>query len=923
MIRDLGDVGPDGVPAYDLCIIGSGPAGMTLARELAGAGLRLCVLESGGLRTTRHGDALREVRSDGIRIKPYSRERVFGGASTTWGGLGAALDPIDMSERGFLRMPGWPISRDELLPYWVAAAERYGFAPLRGYGADGFGAIAGRGDVRLTWRDVEEKVLLAASEPLDFGRAHKRLFDAPDLDLWLDATVLRLERGAGDRITHVVARTQAGREVAINAHAFVLATGGLENPRLLLNSGELGNTHDQVGRGLMNHPKQYAGVIALTTPVRELPYHFGCMHRGFAGYAGLRLREALQRERGLLNSYVRFEPMFPWSDNRGVESLVFMVKRSGAVFERWKATQRDQLVSVRDYSETGDDSDFLNNRKTPRELLQMVGAIGAQSPMVARYALARLREDAPPVTAVRLRNFMEMEPHPDNRVTLSDDLDANGQRIPLVRHRPTSLDRRSLVALHQTMARELVANGFGTLTSELVDAEPWPIDGDASHHMGTTRMGHDPTTSVVTPDGRLHGVANVYLAGASVFPTSGCANPTFTIVALAIRLAQHLRATLPRSGVDPQAAISRAVAALPEATSAVRPRASTPRRRVIVVGAGWRVQTDVLPALERLDDYYELGGVFARAGGAITSQVTGTSYPTRRLDSLPAADLAPGTLVYLAVSKSAVPTVLATLTQHDVSAVDLLLETPGLQPRDLRHAGQIAGFRAAWAAEDCTTLPWLETVRAAAVHYQLGALREVVCDRSAYRYHGIAMIKTLLGDADLRTAQRQRGRGKVTRDELRFAGGGTGVMIEPRDYATGTITLRFANGEITDGANGALRLEAVLGRGPAGPVCTGFRIGDVVTTLDADDSALIGEMQPGDSVTSRMDTMKRAGLARLLRAVHGSDAAAAYPVTQAIDDAMVGTVLGKVGRWRAHPWLAATTPIGRTVLGAISRVGRG
>jgi choline dehydrogenase-like flavoprotein len=86
--------------------------------------------------------------------------------------------------------------------------------------------------------------------------------------------------------------------------------------------------------------------------------------------------------------------------------------------------------------------------------------------------------------------------------------------------------------------------GFGRLESDLARADPWPIAQDASHHMGTTRMGRDPASSVVDAQGRVHSLANLYLAGASVFPTSGSANPTFTIVALSIRLAEHLRAEL-------------------------------------------------------------------------------------------------------------------------------------------------------------------------------------------------------------------------------------------------------------------------------------------------------------------------------------------------------------------------------------------
>ena len=145
----------------------------------------------------------------------------------------------------------------------------------------------------------------------------------------------------------------------------------------------------------------------------------------------------------------------------------------------------------------------------------------------------------------RVRNFMEMAPDPNNRVTLSDVLDEDGKRLPLVSHRCGELDRRSMVAVHELLEAEVEAAGLGRFESGLdLDASPWPIDRDASHHMGTTRMGADPGTSVVDPNLCVHGLGNLYLSGASVFPTSGCANPTYTIVALSIRLARHLRAAL-------------------------------------------------------------------------------------------------------------------------------------------------------------------------------------------------------------------------------------------------------------------------------------------------------------------------------------------------------------------------------------------
>ncbi len=548
MIIDLGKAKTDLLPVYDLCIVGSGPAGLTVANELAASGLRICVLESGQLKFSKHGDQLRQVNSDGIRIKDYSRERVLGGASTTWSGLASPLDPIDFQPRPFLRHSGWPLSRDELLPYYEKATQDYGFAPLKLFEPDGFSEVKAGDDRGLAWTALEEKTFLAAANPQHFGRMFRAIFSQPGVDLYLDATLTRLEAGdSAQRIARGVVRSSSGYHGAVTATVFIIAAGGIENARILLNSRDacpqgLGNEHDQVGRYFMNHPKDPYGLIHLKEPLHELPYYFGCLFQGYAGYGGIRFKDRAQIEKGCLNSYVRFEPLFPWSDNRGVESLIFLVKRSAVLLERWKARAKERIVSLRDYAETGDDTELQNDRKTWLDWLGLFVAIAANFPMVLRYVMARLREGAhPAIHTIRMRNFMEMEPAPENRVTLSDKTDAYGQPIPHVYHQTTVLDRQSLIALHQTLATEVRDMGLGELASELETCEPWPITYDASHHIGTTRMGADPATSVVTPDGRLHSVDNVYMAGSSVFPSSGCANPTFTIVALAIRLAEHLR----------------------------------------------------------------------------------------------------------------------------------------------------------------------------------------------------------------------------------------------------------------------------------------------------------------------------------------------------------------------------------------------
>ncbi|MCC7173004.1 MAG: GMC family oxidoreductase [Planctomycetes bacterium] len=547
MIRDLAaHEGP--LPEYDVCIVGSGPAGTTVAVELADSGLRVAVLESGTQKTSARGDRLRRVDSVGITIKDYSRERVLGGASSTWAGLSSPLDPIDFERRPWLVAPGWPFARAELEPYYEAAAARYRFPPRSCFAPDGFARLRAKSPLQPAFERLDEKVFLARATPQHFGREHRAVYERELVDLWVDATVLRLEaNGAGSHVDAVSVRTSNGRTERLRARSFVLACGGIENARLLLLSRAadgraLGNTNDQVGRWFMNHPKNYFGVLRLANPVEAAPYWFGCLHDGFAGYGGLRLTEDEQRRRRVLNSYVRFEPLFPWSDNRGVEAFILLVKRATFVLRSFTRTKAGEVIELRDYAETGDDSTLQNERKGIVGWLGVIGLVLINLHRVAQYVFFRLvKAVRPKIRRVRLRNFMEMEPRAEHRVTLAGERDEDGKELPRVTHAPTELDRRSLIELHTTLRAEFERTGLGRLEGELERAEPWPIDQDASHHLGATRMGNDPATSVVDADLKVHGVDNLFCAGGSVFPTSGCANPTFTIVALSIRLARHLR----------------------------------------------------------------------------------------------------------------------------------------------------------------------------------------------------------------------------------------------------------------------------------------------------------------------------------------------------------------------------------------------
>ena len=547
-LKDITKETPSG--HYDICIVGSGPAGLTLANELASSGKRIAVIESGEVGKTPYADALREVKNTGeIFIRPSSRERVLGGASTTWSSLSAPLDQIDLENRPYLsHSTGWPLTLSDLKPYYRRTTQ-YGFPSLESFDGSWLAEARDAGDFAFSSSRILEKTFIAKDPPWNFGQKLHSIFNAHNVDLYLNATVTSLSSKKDTQQTYVTSadiRTPNNDARKISAKMFVLATGGLENARLLLlsrntNPHGLGNNHDQVGRYLMNHPKGNFGIIKLTKPVKNLPHLFGYLRDGWSGYAGIRLQDDSERSLKVLNSYLRFEPIFSWTDSQGITALIIIVKKAKRFLNWWKQKQKN-IVQLRDWNETGDEVNEKRGFNQKINWLSSVWTIITDMPAIFSYIYYRLNNKKELlVKTVRLRNFMEMEPIPENRLTLSDKLDANGNALPSVALNTSTLDRRSLIELHRLFGEEIEKNKIGTLESDLEKVRPWPINAEASHHLGGTRMGIDPLTSVVNSDLRVHGVENLYICGGSVFPTSGCANPTYTICALAIRLADFIK----------------------------------------------------------------------------------------------------------------------------------------------------------------------------------------------------------------------------------------------------------------------------------------------------------------------------------------------------------------------------------------------
>ncbi len=467
----------------DICIVGAGAAGISLALELAGSPLRVALLESGGLEAEPETQALYRGRVFGRRYFSLdtARTRRFGGSTNCWQGICAPLSPLDFEAREWVVNSGWPFSAEELEPFYVRARRICGL-PSEPASPSGEGASA------LPFEGPAIETRLLDVHPRRFGQDHRHAVTrARNVRTYLHANVIEIETPSdGGRITSVRVATLEGGRFSVRARWFVLATGAIENARLLLASNRIrsagiGNEHDWVGRNFMEHPHVVAAVFLPSYADLSLDLYEPPGGQTPASMAVLGLSEATQRSERLMSAFIRPVSQADLPD-----------------FER-------ALASVV--------GDIDNRRGGPAQR--------------AHFFLGQC----------------EQAPNPSSRVRLIEQRDALGMPRVQLEWRLSDVDQRSLRRSHEILARELGRAGLGRLQLLLSEFAPdWPEDlGGGRHHMGTTRMSDDPERGVVDRNARVHSVSNLFVAGSSVFPTSGAVGPTLTLVALAIRLADQLK----------------------------------------------------------------------------------------------------------------------------------------------------------------------------------------------------------------------------------------------------------------------------------------------------------------------------------------------------------------------------------------------
>ena len=528
MLTDFNQAQAPRTAPADVCIIGAGAAGITLARGLARRGLRILLLESGGLDYSPESAALGVGENIGAAYYPLedSRLRFFGGTTNIWGGRCAPLDNIDFQARDWVAHSGWPIEAKELADGYQAAYLDLGIgSPDRGandegqWGTAALSLEANRFTSRF-WRFDTQRERFHAQRAQD-------VLKAPDVEVLTNATAVRLQASPErSGLDHILVRNASGHSAKIKANTYVLACGGIENARLLLASNDveplgIGNGHDQVGRFFMEHPHGRLGRIRTRNPYRLWSAFRMRFPQGGVPVAPVLLpTPALQRERGILNTALTFK----WQRNPEAG-----VPRARQVYQALK----HQLAPGR------------GNRRLWHAYRGL------------RFAYARSLRPLLTRGLMRLQDFQlsvmiraEQAPNPASRVVLSSAKDQLGCPKADLDWRLGEQDKHTLRELARALNEELVRLDLGALEPSPWLDQPsldWPVDGTVGnhpiggyHHAGTTRMSADPADGVVNPDCAVHGCPNLYVLGSSVFPTAGWANPTLTILALAHRLKAHL-----------------------------------------------------------------------------------------------------------------------------------------------------------------------------------------------------------------------------------------------------------------------------------------------------------------------------------------------------------------------------------------------
>ncbi len=511
MHTDARTLEPNSLIEGDICIIGAGAAGISMALDWIGGPQKVILLEAGGFEYDEKIQQLNDGQSTGQKYYPLqsSRLRYFGGTTGHWAGLCTPFDDIDFAQRDYVPYSGWPIGRKDLDPFYHKAQLALQLGPFEydlAYWKNSYPNFEPFPlDKNIIWNKMWQY------SKARFGSLYKEtLVQAKNVHLYTYANVVDIHATENiAAIKEVTIKDHEGKSHKVSAKYFVLACGTIQNTRLLLASNSqakkgLGNNQDLVGRYFMEHLEIASAELWLLKPSNTGLYIRD--YRVTQPSAELAITENEQRRQKILNGTVSLIPL---------------------------ALGRNQIPKMVTWQDT-------DPRKAQEITFSQGGEAIKKSAEENMGALSK---------AFQLNTRIEQAPNPNSRVTLGTDRDALGVQKASLHWQLTSLDKDSIRKIHELIGQQFGISGLGRvrLMEFLRDVKDpsWPMGTNGGwHHMGTTRMSDDPKTGVVDGNCKIHGISNLFVAGAACFSTAGAANPTLTLVALSLRLSDHLKKRL-------------------------------------------------------------------------------------------------------------------------------------------------------------------------------------------------------------------------------------------------------------------------------------------------------------------------------------------------------------------------------------------
>jgi len=550
MFFDAREIPPQTQLNCDVVVVGAGAGGIAVAHEFLNSSLDVVLLESGGF----HFEADTQDLYKGEVLDPAHhgpldkyRQRCFGGTTTVWGGRCAPFEAIDFERRPHVPHSGWPVSRGDLDPYYERAhvycdVGRYTYAVAEALPRADAPLLPG-----FKSDDVLQDKIWRFSLPTNFAKLSPAAFkESSRVRVYLHANCLQvLMNKEGNQVAGLRVASLRRNEFTVRAKYYVLAAGGLEVTRLLLASRDvcpagIGNDHDLLGRFYCSHITGELGAATFTPKGGPIIWDYERSHEGVYCRRALSIREETQRRAQLQNfrCILSHPPIADPAHRNGILSAAYLVKRF-FIHKIPPEYSKDMAGHMTPYRRAGA---HLKN-----VLLDAPNLFGFSFKWLEKRILP-LRK-LPSVSLFNKSNIYslhfdaEQSPNPASRVQLNEEKDALGVNRLRVDWRCSDRDIESVVKCFQLLRRDFRNSGVATVDTEEGDIAELirKQAGVGSHHFGTTRMAGDPTRGVVDANCCVHGTNNLFIATSSAFPTSSFANPTLSIVAFAIRVADHLK----------------------------------------------------------------------------------------------------------------------------------------------------------------------------------------------------------------------------------------------------------------------------------------------------------------------------------------------------------------------------------------------